>query len=107
ARPWTVGGRPGRERRTLLAGAAAALLTTAALTAMGTSAGAAPRAPEDDADGTTHRITMYAEDLGDGQVGYGLARGEATIPGPLLEMYEGDTMEITRSEERRVGKEGV
>lgn len=91
----TNAGRPGLQRRTMLAGAASAVLTPAALTAMGSSAGAAPRAPEDDADGTTHRITMYAEDLGDGQVGYGLAPGEATIPGPLLEMYEGDTMEIT------------
>lgn len=37
---------------------------------------------------------MYAEELPDNQVGYGLAPGEATIPGPVLEMIEGDTLEI-------------
>lgn len=45
--------------------------------------------------GDTHRITMYAERLEGGGIGYGLAPGEATIPGPLLEIWEGDTLEIT------------
>jgi FtsP/CotA-like multicopper oxidase with cupredoxin domain len=37
---------------------------------------------------------MYAEELPGNQVGYGLAPGEATIPGPTLEIWEGDTLEI-------------
>ena len=85
----------GLHRRAMLAGAATAMLTPAAVAALGTSAVAAPEDENDASEGETHRITMYAEDLGDGQVGYGLAPGEATIPGPILEMYEGDTMEIT------------
>ncbi|WP_405148171.1 multicopper oxidase domain-containing protein [Sphaerisporangium sp. NBC_01403] len=30
----------------------------------------------------------------DGQLGYGLEPGKATIPGPLIEMVEGETLEI-------------
>lgn len=40
------------------------------------------------------RITLYAERVGDG-FGYGLKPGEATIPGPTLEMYEGEQLEVT------------
>lgn len=94
-RPQTEGGL---SRRTMLAGAAA-MFVPATAAALGASAAAASptagqRATAADG-GTVHRITMYAEELGGGQVGYGLAPGEATIPGPILEMYEGDTMEIT------------
>ncbi|MCT2584315.1 multicopper oxidase domain-containing protein [Actinophytocola sp. S1-96] len=42
----------------------------------------------------TRRLTMYAERIGDNLIGYGLAPGQATVPGPLLEIYEGDTLEI-------------
>jgi FtsP/CotA-like multicopper oxidase with cupredoxin domain len=44
--------------------------------------------------GGTRRITLYAEKLPDGQMGYGLEPGKATIPGPLIEMVEGETLEI-------------
>ena len=44
--------------------------------------------------GAVRRITLYAERLADGQLGYGLEPGKATIPGPLIEMIEGDTLEI-------------
>ncbi len=37
---------------------------------------------------------MYAEELPDGMIGYGFQRGEATVPGPVLEIWEGDTLEI-------------
>ncbi|MGH3433627.1 MAG: multicopper oxidase domain-containing protein [Thermocrispum sp.] len=47
-----------------------------------------PRKPE------TQQLTIYAEAIADGLFGYGLSPGEATIPGPLLEIYEGDTLEI-------------
>jgi FtsP/CotA-like multicopper oxidase with cupredoxin domain len=45
--------------------------------------------------GVTKKITVYAEALPGGLFGYGLEPGKATVPGPLLEMYEGDTLEIT------------
>ncbi|MGH3367195.1 MAG: multicopper oxidase domain-containing protein [Nocardioidaceae bacterium] len=38
---------------------------------------------------------MYAEELPGDLVGYGLAPGEAAVPGPVLEMWEGDTLEVT------------
>ncbi|MEU8377984.1 multicopper oxidase domain-containing protein [Streptosporangium sp. NPDC048865] len=44
--------------------------------------------------GAVRRITLYAERLENGQLGYGLEPGKATIPGPLIEMVEGDTLEI-------------
>src|SRR5690606_33538665 len=91
---------PGLSRRTMLAGAAAAMFAapvTATALAQPAAALAQPatRTTPSSTEGTVHRITMYVEELGDGQVGYGLEPGKATIPGPVLEMYEGDTMEIT------------
>jgi FtsP/CotA-like multicopper oxidase with cupredoxin domain len=66
-----------------------------------TTAGPAPAAiaaePSDHragVAGTTRRITMYAEDLPDGMTGYGLEPGKATVPGPILQIWEGDTLEI-------------
>ncbi|MGW5259532.1 multicopper oxidase domain-containing protein [Microbispora sp. NPDC004025] len=44
--------------------------------------------------GDVRRITLYAEKLPDGQLAYGLEPGKATIPGPLIEMIEGETLEI-------------
>jgi FtsP/CotA-like multicopper oxidase with cupredoxin domain len=40
------------------------------------------------------RMTLYMEKLPNGQMGYGLEPGKATIPGPLIEMTEGETLEI-------------
>jgi FtsP/CotA-like multicopper oxidase with cupredoxin domain len=47
------------------------------------------------AAGATRKITIYAEALPGGLFGYGLEPGKATVPGPVLEMWEGDTLEIT------------
>ncbi|MFI9569882.1 multicopper oxidase domain-containing protein [Microbispora rosea] len=44
--------------------------------------------------GDLRRITLYVEKLPDGQMGYGLEPGKPTIPGPLIEMIEGETLEI-------------
>ncbi|MFJ2034111.1 multicopper oxidase domain-containing protein [Streptosporangium sp. NPDC087985] len=44
--------------------------------------------------GGVRRMTLYAERLPNGQMGYGLEPGKATIPGPLIEMIEGETLEI-------------
>ncbi|SCK32188.1 Multicopper oxidase [Streptomyces sp. WMMB 714] len=39
-------------------------------------------------------MKLYAERLGDDQIGYGLEKGKATIPGPLIELVEGDTLHV-------------
>lgn len=94
--PETAGGL---SRRSILAGAAAAMFVPASAAVLASPSAAAPATPgprlSASPAGTTHRITMYVEDMGGGEVGYGLEPGKPTIPGPLLEMYEGDTMEIT------------
>ena len=51
--------------------------------------------PASAAAGATQRVTVYAEALPGGLYGYGLAPGQATVPGPILEIWEGDTLEIT------------
>ncbi|WP_318306681.1 multicopper oxidase domain-containing protein [Amycolatopsis solani] len=71
------------SRRSMLAGTAAGVLAPAV--GMADSAYAA---------GLNRQITIYAEALPGGLYGYGLEPGKATIPGPLLEIYEGDTLEI-------------
>ncbi len=43
---------------------------------------------------TVRRMTLYAEPVRDGY-GYGLAPGQASIPGPTLQMYEGEQLEVT------------
>ena len=45
-------------------------------------------------EGDVRRMTLYVEKLPDGQLAYGLEPGKATIPGPLIEMIEGETLEI-------------
>ncbi|WP_327109191.1 multicopper oxidase domain-containing protein [Nonomuraea glycinis] len=69
--------------------AALAALVPANQTAASTQARSAGTAT-----GAVRRITLYAERLEDGQLGYGLEPGKATIPGPLIELVEGDTLEI-------------
>lgn len=90
--------RPGFTRRSFTNRAAAAALAAPAGLVMGSgSARAAPPVSvpqQEDDEPQVRRITLYAEPLPDGQMGYGLKPGEATIPGPLLEMYEGDTLQI-------------
>ena len=70
----------------MLAGTAAGVLAPAV--GLAATAGTAAAA------GLTRQITIYAEALPGGLYGYGLEPGKATIPGPLLEIYEGDTLEI-------------
>jgi FtsP/CotA-like multicopper oxidase with cupredoxin domain len=83
---------PSMSRRSVLTGAAAAasLVAPAAITL----ATAAPT-PAKALEGATRRVTLYAEALPNGLYGYGLAPGQATVPGPILEIWEGDTLEIT------------
>lgn len=87
--------RRGFNRRFLAGGAA---LATVGLTSMSTSAAPARAAdtppPTAPAGGEVRHMKLYAEKLPDGQLGYGLEKGKASIPGPLIEMNEGDTLHI-------------
>ncbi|MGW6007077.1 multicopper oxidase domain-containing protein [Oerskovia enterophila] len=93
------------SRRSMLAGTVASLVAPTAL-----GLGAAPAAAHGNGNGNhgkpdkdkgkpdknkVRRLTMYAEALPGGLVGYGLEPGKATVPGPTLEMWEGETFEIT------------
>ena len=83
--------RAGWSRRSMLAGAAAGLVTPLVV-----NGSAAPFAVEAAAQprGKLRQVTIYAEPVAGGLLGYGLSPGQATVPGPLLEIYEGDTLEI-------------
>ncbi len=84
--------QPGRwSRRSMLAGAAAGLVTPLVVNGSAAPFSVAAAAQ---AKGKLRQVTVYAEALAGGLVGYGLEPGKATIPGPLLEIYEGDTLEI-------------
>ncbi|MFF8346217.1 Multicopper oxidase [Cellulosimicrobium aquatile] len=88
------------SRRALLAGAGVVAASPAAallLGAGGSVAAAPPAAAATTVTAATgvRKITMYAERISDTLVGYGLERGKATVPGPILEMWEGETLEIT------------
>jgi FtsP/CotA-like multicopper oxidase with cupredoxin domain len=89
----------GVSRRLLSRRAFTTAATTAAFAPLAASGQAAAMATEKTAGkpggkGRVRRITLYAEKLPDGQLGYGLKPGKATIPGPLIEMVEGETLEI-------------
>lgn len=90
-------GRPTLSRRSMLAGAAAAGVLAPAVAASGIAAVSAAAGAEaaSAAAGALRQITLYAEQLpGTNLYGYALEPGKATIPGPLIEIYEGDTVEI-------------
>lgn len=83
--------------RRLLAGGAVAVTGATSLSSASasTAAPAATSAPKTaPAGGRTRHLKLYAEKLADGQMGYGLEQGKATIPGPLIELVEGDTLHI-------------
>ncbi|NJQ00221.1 multicopper oxidase domain-containing protein [Streptomyces zingiberis] len=93
------------SRRSFTGGvAAAAALAAPALAPTATAASAATPAAAPartnaavrtaKAGGEERHLTLYAENLPGGQLGYGLKPGKATVPGPLLEMTEGDTLHI-------------
>ncbi|WP_189934488.1 multicopper oxidase domain-containing protein [Streptomyces sulfonofaciens] len=89
-------GRRAFTGRLLAGGAAAAALGTAAVAATRPTAAAAAARPAATAPagGEVRHLRMYAEKLPDGRMGYGLEKGKATVPGPLIELNEGDTLHI-------------
>ncbi|OPF80691.1 copper oxidase [Streptomyces antioxidans] len=89
--------RRGLSRRLFTGGAAVAAVGPLALTSPATAK--APKAPSGGvktaaAGGTVRHLKLYAEKLPDGSMGYGLEKGKASIPGPLIELTEGDTLHI-------------
>lgn len=51
--------------------------------------------PPQACDDPTESISLFAERVGKRRIGYGLAPGKATIPGPTLEMTEGECLHVT------------
>ena len=51
--------------------------------------------PPQACDDPTDSISLFAERVGKRRIGYGLSPGEATIPGPTIEMTEGDCLQVT------------
>ncbi|WP_432093662.1 multicopper oxidase domain-containing protein [Streptomyces sp. bgisy100] len=45
-------------------------------------------------EGEVRRLRLYAEKLTDGRLGYGFEKGKASVPGPLIELTEGDTLHV-------------
>jgi FtsP/CotA-like multicopper oxidase with cupredoxin domain len=82
--------------RRLLAGGAVAATGAATLSVASapsaTSAEAPP--PTAPAGGAVRHLKLYAEKLADGSLGYGFEKGKASVPGPLIELTEGDTLHI-------------
>ncbi|MBZ2407042.1 multicopper oxidase domain-containing protein [Streptomyces albidoflavus] len=85
-------GRRGFHRGLLAGGA---VLATGGLTSMSQSSAAADTPPKTaPAGGEVKHLTMYCEKMADGMTGYGLEKGKPSIPGPLIELNEGDTLHI-------------
>jgi FtsP/CotA-like multicopper oxidase with cupredoxin domain len=84
-------GRPPRSRSRLLVGTTAALL----LLFGGVTSVAQVDEPPQACGAPTRSITMFAEPLGPDRFGYGLTPGTASIPGPTLEMREGECLAVT------------
>ncbi|MGW5125998.1 multicopper oxidase domain-containing protein [Streptomyces sp. NPDC004069] len=86
------------SRRAFAAGAAAAAVVPTVLGAATATADPKDKSPQGNGQGnnkgTVRNLTLYMENLPNGEMGYGLKPGEATIPGPLIELTEGDTMNI-------------
>ncbi|MFD4543468.1 multicopper oxidase domain-containing protein [Streptomyces bauhiniae] len=80
--------------RRLLAGGVVAATGTATLSLASAPSAAEPAPPTAPAGGQVRHLKLYAEKLPGGQLGYGLEKGKATVPGPLIELVEGDTLHI-------------
>ncbi|MET8955210.1 multicopper oxidase domain-containing protein [Streptomyces sp. NPDC004393] len=87
-----VGARRFLPRRSFATGAVAAAVAPAVLGSA--VAATSDKAAAADKGGDVRTLTLYMEKLPNGEMGYGLRPGEATLPGPLIELTEGDTMNI-------------
>ncbi|WP_330343970.1 multicopper oxidase domain-containing protein [Streptomyces longwoodensis] len=85
--------------RRLIAGGAVAAASLPVAPLVSSAAGADASAADGPvrtapAGGQVKHLRLYAEKLPDGQMGYGLEKGAATVPGPLIELNEGDTLHV-------------
>ncbi|MEU6345845.1 multicopper oxidase domain-containing protein [Streptomyces sp. NPDC046977] len=82
--------------RRLLAGGVVAAAGTASLSVVSAPPASSAESPPPTAPagGQVRHLRLYAETLPNGQMGYGLEKGKATVPGPLIELVEGDTLHI-------------
>jgi FtsP/CotA-like multicopper oxidase with cupredoxin domain len=83
-----------RGRRLLVAGAVLASVLTVGVTT------SAQQTPEQACDQPTHRMNLYAEQLPDSpdgkiRLGWGLTPDTAQIPGPPIELIEGECLAVT------------
>lgn len=94
----SAGRSRGPGRRSVFWGAAAmagaASLTAAAPAAGSAAAAGTVTARTAQARNQVRNMKLYLERLSDGRMGYGLQPGKASVPGPLIEMVEGDTLHI-------------
>jgi FtsP/CotA-like multicopper oxidase with cupredoxin domain len=72
----------------IIAVAVAGSIPTNALTGPGAPPVQACREPD-------RSVTLFAKKIGPNRYGYGLTPGKATIPGPTLEMIEGECLAVT------------
>ncbi|MFD5574593.1 multicopper oxidase domain-containing protein [Streptomyces cadmiisoli] len=86
--------RRGFNRRVLLGGAAVAATSLSVASVASEAIPAAETVRKAPAGGEVRHLKIYAEKLADGQLGYGFEKGKATVPGPLIELNEGDTVHI-------------
>lgn len=87
------------SRRLLAGSAAVAGVTSLSVASAPHAAGVVAPAPRSapktaPAGGRVRHMKLYAEKLADGRMGYGLEKGKASVPGPLIELTEGDTLHI-------------
>jgi manganese oxidase len=77
---------------------AVALLALVAGAFLQTTSGAGPKEllaqPPQACDDPTEQMTLFAENIGPNRIGYGLEPGKPTIPGPTLEMTEGECLAV-------------
>ncbi len=86
------GGRSPRPGPRVLFGATVVLLVLlGSISSVAQVEGRPPQA----CDTPTRSMTLFAEQLGPKRFGYGLTPGRASIPGPTLEMYEGECLAVT------------
>jgi FtsP/CotA-like multicopper oxidase with cupredoxin domain len=87
------GGRPrGSPATRALLGASAVLI--ALVGSIASVAQVTEPAPQV-CDDPTRSISLFAEQLGPRRYGYGLTPGTASIPGPTIEMFEGECLAVT------------
>lgn len=83
------------NQRFLVGGGVAAATGVTSFSLGANEAGSAQAVPRTaPPGGAVRRLRMYAESLPDGRMGFGLRKGRATVPGPLIELNEGDTLRI-------------